>query len=186
MIRMETHHRHRHDPLKNLVGFLVGDVHYAVPISRVREIANPLDVVALPHAPKAVCGVADYRGDVVPVVDMRVRFGLPAHERTRRTKWIVIDLGERLAALVVDGVTEVFGTGGQDLRPAPGLGGGEDMRGISGVTNHLGKLVFVLETTRLRDLTEAMVASGSLPPPKGISMLPAGSGASVAPKGSDR
>jgi len=167
--------RHRHDPLKNLVGFLVGDVQYAVPIARVREIANPLEVVALPHAPRAVSGVSDYRGEVVPVVDMRVRFGLPPHERTRRTKWLVVDLGERLCAMIVDGVTEVFGTGGQELRPAPPLGGGEDVRGIAGVTSHVGKLVFVLDTSKLRVLTEPMVASGSIGPGvKTPSMLPGG------------
>ena len=72
--------RQRHDPSKNLVGFIVGDVHYAVSIHRVREIANPLQLVALPKAPRAVTGVADYRGEVVPVIDLRVRFGLDPAE----------------------------------------------------------------------------------------------------------
>jgi purine-binding chemotaxis protein CheW len=63
-------HRHRHDPSKSLVGFVVGDVHYAVPIARVREIANALEIVPLPHAPREVVGVADYRGEVVPVIDL--------------------------------------------------------------------------------------------------------------------
>jgi purine-binding chemotaxis protein CheW len=165
-------HRHRHDPSKSLVGFLVGDVHYAVPIARVREIANPLRVVELPHAPLAVGGVAEYRGEVVPVVDLRVRFNLPAVEATRRTKWIIVDVAGRFAALVVDGVTEVFGTGGQELGPAPLLGGGDDMRGIAGVTNHGGDLVFVLDTMRLRDLTEPLSAAvGSLPAPAAMGSL---------------
>ena len=53
--------RQRHDPTKNLVGFLVGDVAYAVRIEAVREILNPLDVVELPRAPSAVRGVASFR-----------------------------------------------------------------------------------------------------------------------------
>jgi purine-binding chemotaxis protein CheW len=167
-------HRQRHDPSKSLVGFVVGEVNYAVPIARVREIANPLPIVNLPHAPHAVCGVSDYRGDVVPVVDLRVRFGLPSAPRTRRTKWIIVDVSERFVALVVDGVTEVFGTGGADLRPAPALGGGEDMRGIAGVITHAGNLVFVLDTARLRDLTEPLVAQGSISPPPSLSLLPKG------------
>jgi len=69
-------YRQRHDPSKSLVGFFVGNVHYAVPIGRVREISNPLEMVPLPHAPHAVIGVADYRGEVVPVVDLRMRFGM--------------------------------------------------------------------------------------------------------------
>lgn len=154
-------HRHRHDS-KSLVGFIVGEVHYAVPIARVGEIANPLPIVALPHAPTAVCGVADYRGDVVPVVDLRVRFGLLATERTRRTKWIVVDVGDRFVALIVDAVTEVFGTGGAELRPAPALGGGDERRGIAGVTNHSGSLVFVLDPARFGELTEVLAISGAI------------------------
>ncbi len=167
--------RQRHDPSKNLVGFIVGDVQYALSIHRVREIANPLDLVALPKAPPSVTGVADYRGEVVPVIDLRVRFGLEGAEPTRRTKWIVVDLEGRFVALVVDAVTEVFGTGGQELRPVPSLGGGDDLRGIVGVTSHLGTLTFVLDTRRFGELTEPLVAAGvlrsSIPP---ASALPSG------------
>jgi purine-binding chemotaxis protein CheW len=169
-----TKHRHRHDPSKSLVGFIVGDVHYAVPIAKVKEIANALEIVPLPHAPKEISGVADYRGEVVPVVDLRTRFGLPAAERTRKSKWIVVDVAGRPAALVVDAVTDVFGTGGTELRPTPLLGGGDDLRGISGVTNHAGALVFVLDTTRLRDLTEPLAAQGRLGSAARITGLPRG------------
>ena len=156
--------RQRHDPSKNLVGFVVGDVAYAVAIARVKEITNPLTVVSLPHPPPAVAGVADFRGEVIPVVDLRVRFGLPAATATRRTKWIVVDVVGRLAAIVVDAVTEVFGTGGAELRPAPLLGGRDDLRGLAGVTTHDGALVFVIDTGRLRELTEPLAAAGKIGP----------------------
>lgn len=151
--------RHRHDPSKNFVGFQVGDVMYAVRIELVREIVNPLEVVALPHAPHSVRGVAAYRGEVVPVVDLRDRFAISGAPATRRDKWIVVDVGRsaseassaprlpggRFVALVVDSVTEVFGTGGAEVRPAPPLGAGDDVRGICGVTGHGDRLVFVLD-----------------------------------------
>ena len=63
--------RQRIDPRKSLVGFVVGDVTYALEIGAVREVTNPLPVVALPQAPPAVVGVADYRGAIVPVVAAR-------------------------------------------------------------------------------------------------------------------
>jgi purine-binding chemotaxis protein CheW len=166
-------HRSRHDPSKTLVGFTVGDVKYAVPIARVKEIANPIAVVALPHAPHAILGVADYRGDVVPVVDLRTRFGLTPTETTRRTKWIVIEVAGRLIALVVDTVTEVFGTAGAELRPAPAIGG-QDVRGIEGVTTHDGGLVFVLDTGRFRDVTEPLAAAGRFGRRPGDQELPGG------------
>lgn len=167
-------HRQRHDPSKNLVGFVVGDVEYAVAIARVKEIANPLQVVSLPHPPRAVAGVADFRGEVIPVVDLRARFGLPPVESTRKTKWIVVDASGRLVALVVDAVTEVFGTGGAELRPAPSLGGGDDLRGLAGVTGHGAGLVFVLDVARLRELTEPLAAAGKIGPGAASLSLPPG------------
>jgi purine-binding chemotaxis protein CheW len=150
----------RHDPDKSLVGFVVGEVAYAVPIHAVREIVNPLAIVPLPKAPEFVPGVADYRGDVVPVVDMRTRLGLPRTTATRRTKWIVLDVGSRFVALVVDSVTEVFGTANVALRSAPPLGGGELARGISSVANHESRMVFVLDVTTLKSVTESLELAG--------------------------
>jgi purine-binding chemotaxis protein CheW len=156
--------RHRHDPSKDLVGFLVGDVMYAVRIQVVREIVNPLPVVDLPRAPQAVKGVADYRGEVVPVIDLRERFDLPASALSRKTKWIVLDVGQRggarYAALIVDQVSEVFGLAGGELRPAPPLGIGDAERGIEGVTTLGQRLVFVLDAKVFGGLTEAAMVNG--------------------------
>jgi len=169
--------RHRHDPSKDLVGFLVGDVMYAVKIDVVREIVNPLDVVELPRAPKTVKGVADYRGEVVPVIDLRERFGLLATPISRKTKWIVLDVardrastsgppstfGSRHAALVVDAVTEVFGLGGGEIRPAPPLGAGDALRGIEGVTTFQDRLVFILDARAFSAVAEATLGGTVAP-----------------------
>lgn len=175
--------RYRHDPTKSLVGFEVGDVAYAVRIEVVREIVNPLPVIPLPRSPRAVRGVADYRGEVVPVIDLRERFALPPADPARRLKWIVLDVGlppaasaenpaanlsaasTRYAALVVDVATEVFGTGGSGIRPAPPLGKGDDVRGIDGVVSVGKRLVFVLDARAFSALAHAALAESILPPP---------------------
>jgi purine-binding chemotaxis protein CheW len=154
---------HRTDPQKSLVGFLVGEVHYALDIARVREIVNPLDLTPLPHTPAEVIGVADHRGEVVPVIDLRARFGLPRVVQRRSTKWILVGSGTTTVGLVVDGVTEVFGTGGDELRPTPEVGGNRDVRGISGVATHGGRLTFVLDCERFVELADALSAAGALP-----------------------
>jgi purine-binding chemotaxis protein CheW len=61
--------KQRPDPRKSLVGFVVGDVAYAVPIAAVQEIVAPLPLTELPHSPDVVAGVADHRGQVMPIVD---------------------------------------------------------------------------------------------------------------------
>jgi purine-binding chemotaxis protein CheW len=149
----------RPDPSKSLVGFVVGSVAYAVPIGSVREIINPTQLTELPHLPSAVAGVADHRGDVIPIIDLRARFGLEVSSDKSRSKWILVDVGGRSVGLVVDQVTDVFGTGGDHLRPAPSLGGGDDTRGIAGVASHDGRLVFVLEVDRFEQLTRGVAES---------------------------
>ena len=147
--------RLRPDPQKSLVGFTVGDVYYAVPIGFVREIINPIALTRLPHLPETISGVADHRGEVIPIVDMRTRFGVAVGDERRRSKWILVEISGKTVGLVVDRVTGVFGTG-DGLRPAPSLGGGEDTRGIVGVTAYADKLVFVLDVDRLDTLTASI------------------------------
>jgi len=143
----------RPDPQKSLVAFVVGDIAYAVPIAVVREIVNPVPLAVLPHAPVAVAGVADHRGEIVPVIDLRVRFGLAPISDPRKGKWILIEVEGRGVGLAVDRVTEVFGKGGLEIKPAPMLGSGDGLRGIAGVTTHDGALTFVLEVGQFDVLT---------------------------------
>lgn len=149
----------RGDRDKNLVGFQVGEVHYAVQIGKVREIINPLPTVDLPHAPPAVEGVADHRGDVVPVLDLRIRFGLERRGRTRRTKWVIVDVMGRAVGLVVDNVTDVFGATVDEERAVPQLGTGDDVRGIESCFMYQGELVFVIDTQQVGQAAAAIDVS---------------------------
>ncbi|MBK7399829.1 MAG: chemotaxis protein CheW [Myxococcales bacterium] len=172
---------------RKLVLFGIGSVVYGVAIENVREVVNPQPIIALPHAPPSVVGVTHHRGEVVPVVDLRHRFGLvgPAAD-DRRIKWIMLDAqsttgilagaGPRPLAAIVDEVLTVFPTR-EPLRPPPALGGGDDIRGILGVVTASSltvsrsgspspspgrreQLVFVLDLDRLRLLVEPIPASG--------------------------
>lgn len=152
--------RQRGDRSKNLVGFRVGDVRYAVDILRVKEIINPLPLVDLPQAPPMVVGVADHRGEVVPVLDLRLRFGLPQAPATRRTKWVVLGTLGRSVGLIVDAVTEVFGAGPGEQRDVPALGGPEIPQGIAAVYSHGGHLVFVIDADAVVSPTQDLNFAG--------------------------
>lgn len=153
---MPNNDKQRPDPQKSLVGFVVGEVGYAVPIAAVKEIINPVTLTELPHAPPAIVGVADHRGEVVPIIDLRVRFGLSAGRDRLHAKWILVDVQGHTLGLIVDRVTEVFGTGGAELRDPPMLGGGDTERGILGVTTHEGQLTFVLDVDCFDVLTASL------------------------------
>ena len=150
--------RYRPNQAKNLVSFLVGTVRYAVDIQLVREIVNPLPFVSLPHAPDEVIGVSDHRGEVLPIVDLRIRFGIRNPESTRRTKWIIARTSRHATpvALVVDEVADVFGAGPEEQRAVPELGRGEDLRGISTVYAQRGELVFVVDAAAVSSAVERL------------------------------
>jgi purine-binding chemotaxis protein CheW len=133
-----------------------------VPIKYVREITNPMRVTALPKAPPIVLGVADHRGEVITIIDLRVHFGLPPRESSTRAKWIVLQLAGEPVGLAVDAVTEVFGTQGEQLRDAPQTAGVAD-QGILGVLSRDQSLVFVVDVERFVTLVRATKLK-SLPP----------------------
>jgi purine-binding chemotaxis protein CheW len=173
---MESH-RNRHDSGRSHVGFHVGDGYYAVEVPSVREIVSPGYLVAVPHASPIVMGVTDHRGQVVPIVDLRRRFGLPAAAPTRRTKWIIVEASGQWLGLVVDDVTEVFGVTAAHERLAPRLGPDDVTRGFSRVYVYEGVLVLALDLEVLARAVESgggAVLPPSWKPPKPQGALPGG------------
>lgn len=102
-----------------LCTFRIGGEDYALDIMRVREIINPLPVTRVPRSPSFVEGVIRLRSEVIPVVDVRKRLGQPPEAPTRKTKFVVVRIGGRRIALVVDEVTEVLRLARAEIRPAP-------------------------------------------------------------------
>lgn len=136
---------------KDLIQVEVGSVFYALEVSRIREIVNPLSVVELPRERDFVLGVADYREEVVAVVDLRGLFGLPRHPPTRRTKWVIVESSDRLVAIVVDAVLDVFSSAEYRQRDVPVLDERHRQRGITSAYRHENGLVFLLNADLLAE-----------------------------------
>ena len=152
---------------KDLLRVEVGEVSYALEVGRIREIVNPLPIVELPRDQAFLLGVADYRDEVVPVVDLRCLFGLEPSEGDRRTKWVILDAGERLVGVVVDGVLDVFSSGDNQRRHVPALDEKHLARGIIAAYRHGEKLVFMLDADRLAEPALLIPSEAlSLPPPE--------------------
>ncbi len=108
--------------LREFLAFELGGDPYAVPVERVREIVRLRPVTPMPRVPEAVRGVISLRGEVIQVLDLRCRLGMPAADPNRRTRIIVMH-GEdnRTAGLLVDAVTEVLRVSEDAIAPtAPG------------------------------------------------------------------
>lgn len=93
---------------RKLVGFVLGDVCYGLPIMTVREVINPGRLTKVPALPPFVLGMAEHRDDVIPVIDLRARLGLDRSAPTRRTKWIIAVITAKEVGIEVDRVTEVI------------------------------------------------------------------------------
>lgn len=108
--------------------FILGDEGYGIPVMKVKEIIRLKDTTTIPKMPDHVLGVINLRGKIVPVFDLRIKFGIPSHENSERTCVIVaqvleIESGERkMVGLVVDSVEEVIMINNDQIAPSPDFG----------------------------------------------------------------
>jgi purine-binding chemotaxis protein CheW len=130
---------------------------YGVDILRVQEIKGWERPTRLPHSPDCVQGVINLRGSVVPIIDLRIRFGLPAEELGRTTVVIVVKVegtrGELTAGLVVDAVCEVCSLARDSLRPAPVVGADIQMQFVRGLGTSGERMLILLDAQRLINAT---------------------------------
>ena len=106
-------------PEAQLCTFRVAGEDFAIDIMRVREIIPPAPLTPVPEAPPHIAGVLRLRGEVVPVVDLHGRLGLPPAAPSRRARYVVVKVAGRLLGLMVDEVCEVLRLPRSELRPAP-------------------------------------------------------------------
>ncbi len=110
--------------LRELLVLLLGDSRYSIPVDRVREIVRMRPLTPVPRVPSEIRGVIALRGEVVQVVDLRMRLGLPTPEAGRRTRIIVLHGDDnRVTGILVDAVREVVRVSEDDIRPATGREG---------------------------------------------------------------
>lgn len=133
--------------------FKLGPGHYGLEILKVREIIGIIGVTAIPLAPHHVKGVINLRGTVIPVVDLRLKFGMDEVEATAETCIIVAHVGDREIGVLVDQVSEVQYFNSADIQDPPTFGQGIDtafILGIGKVGDHV---------TLLLDINRVLIAS---------------------------
>ena len=104
---------------RELVAFRIGGQDFCVDIMSVREIRGWTPATPIPHAPKFVRGVINLRGTVLPIIDLAHRFGLPITDPTDRHAIIVSQIGDQLAGLLVDAVSDILSTDDGAIQPTP-------------------------------------------------------------------
>jgi purine-binding chemotaxis protein CheW len=129
--------------------FTLKDEEYGIEILRVQEIKGFSRITPIPNTPNYIKGVLHLRGTVVPVVDLRSKFGMPETEYNQFTVIIVVTVGRRVMGLLVDAVSDVLNIGKDDVEAAPELGSMVDTSFMTGMAKTGEKLIMLLNIDKL-------------------------------------
>ena len=136
---------------------------YGVDIGAVREIIRMQDITEVPRTPEFVEGIINLRGKVIPVVDLRKRFGLPVSERTKDNRIVVVDIGGQDIGVIVDAVAEVLRVAADAVEPPSVVITSAESVYLLGIAKLEDRLIILLDLERVLSVQEkGMIASASV------------------------
>lgn len=151
--RMDTRVNQMADREGKYLTFALGKEEYGLEILKVREIIGMLEITGVPQTPDYIKGVINLRGRVIPVIDLRLKFGLEAAAYNERTCIIVVDVkggeGTIQMGIVVDSVSEVLNILAEDIEPTPTFGTRLDTEYILGIAKVKGRVLILLDIDRV-------------------------------------
>jgi len=149
------------------LSFKLGEEIFAVDVAKVREILDVIAITKVPQTPDFMRGVINLRGSVVPVMDMRLKFGMPPTERTVNTCIIVMEVTEEGETMVLgvlaDSVQEVLDMEPDQIEPAPRIGTRLRSDYIKGMGKHSDRFIIILDIDRICSVGELQGITESLP-----------------------
>lgn len=146
------------------LSFVLSDELFAVNINKVREVLDFIRITKMPNTPPAMLGVINLRGSVVPVIDMRLKFGMPSAEKTVNTCIVIMEttMGEDSLILgaLVDSVQEVFDLDESQIEPPPKIGTWLKTEFIQGMGKHNEEeFTIILDVDKIFSTSEILAAS---------------------------
>ena len=136
------------DDIVQLVGFVIGEEEYAIPILSIQEIIKPFTWTRVPQVPSYVLGVFNLRGAVIPLIDLRAKFGLSSKKHSDETRFIVMRHGDDVAGFVIDRLTMAIRIKKENIGPAPDTIVGDETM-IEGVGKQEDKIITILKVNKL-------------------------------------
>lgn len=128
--------------------FVLGEEEYGIDITKVKEIIGVMGVTHIPRTPPFIKGVINLRGKVIPIVDLRLKFGMNEIPHTRETVFIVVEESGMLMGVVVDTVREVVNIHEAEIEPPPQFGAALNTEFILGMGKVQGKVKILLDIDR--------------------------------------
>jgi purine-binding chemotaxis protein CheW len=141
--------------------FCLGNEQYGIDILRVKEIKGYTAITKIPNMPSHIIGVLNLRGSIVPIVELRTRFGLPTIDYTVFTVIIIVVVQDRILGLVADSVSDVVNISPKDIQASLELGTKVDMSFLDGIGKSGDKLVTLLNIDQLLDKEDVPAAGAT-------------------------
>jgi purine-binding chemotaxis protein CheW len=132
-----------------IVGLRIGRETFGLPISMVREVVRVPEITAVPNAPAHIEGVINLRGRIIPIIDLRKRFGEKDLEPNKKNRVVVVELETRPIGLVVNAASEVLRIPPSDIEPPHNIFQEGELNFITGVAKLKGRLVMMLDLNRI-------------------------------------
>lgn len=147
---LNEQHDNEHDgDLLQLVTFRIGEEEFGVDILAVQEIIRLMQITMVPRAPAFIEGVINLRGKVIPVINMRTRFNMPALEHDSNTRIVVMEFDQKIVGFLVDAVSEVLRIPAGTVEAAPPIVAGIGSEYIKGVGKLEDRLLILLDLDNL-------------------------------------
>ncbi|WP_018693197.1 chemotaxis protein CheW [Algicola sagamiensis] len=137
------------DEVLQWVTFRLDDETYGVNVMQVQEVLRYTEIAPVPGAPDYVLGIINLRGNVVTVIDTRLRFGLAPAEISDNTRIVIIEAEKQVVGILVDSVAEVVYLKSSEINSAPNVGTEESAKFIQGVCNRSGELLILVDLNKL-------------------------------------
>ena len=132
-----------------LVGFRIGDETFGVRIGSVREIVRVPEITSVPNAPDTIEGVINLRGKIIPVMDLRKRFGHAETQPDKKNRILVVELDNKLIGLMVHSASEVLKIPPSDIESPGSVFADADSSYVTGVGKLNGRLIILLDISKL-------------------------------------
>ncbi|WP_456479555.1 chemotaxis protein CheW [Nautilia sp.] len=137
------------EEIVQLVGFIVGEEEFAVPILSIQEIIKPIEWTQVPFTPDYVLGVFNLRGNVLPLIDLRIKFGVSANDIDENTRFIVMKIKGEDVAFIIDRLTSALRIQKKNILPPPDTYSNEDdiIEGVGRMDD--GRIITILKVDNL-------------------------------------
>jgi purine-binding chemotaxis protein CheW len=132
-----------------VVGFRIGNETFGVRIGSVREIVRVPEITAVPSAPETIEGVINLRGKIIPVMDLRKRFGQSDVRPDKKNRILVVELENKLVGLIVNAASEVLRIAPSEIEPPGNLFAEGESGYVTGVGKLKGRLIILLDIAKL-------------------------------------